>query len=380
MPRISPFDVALTADERQALESLARKYTSPYCDVIRARIVLLAAEGLSNDVIAARLDTPRQIVSKWRKRFCLARLPGLEDEPRGGRKARFSPSLVVQVKALACELPHRLGMPLSRLSIAEIRQHVITQGLVAEISGATLWRWLSSDALRPWQHRSWIFPRDPHFAAKAGLVLDLYERIWERAPLGPNDFVISADEKTSIQARRRKQPTLPVASDRPIRVEHEYFREGAWTYLAAWDVHRAKVFGRCEHKTGIAPVDRLVSEVMSQEPYKSAHRVFWIMDNCSAHRGQKAIDRMKSQWPNAILVHTPIHASWLNQVEIYFSIVQRKVLTPNDFSSLIELEQRLLAFQSHYEKTASPFQWTFTRRDLHALLAKLDSKRLATAA
>ena len=91
MPRISPFDVALTADERQALESLARKYTSPYCDVIRARIVLLAAEGLSNDVIAARLDAPRQIVSKWRKRFCLARLPGLEDEPRGGRKARFSP-------------------------------------------------------------------------------------------------------------------------------------------------------------------------------------------------------------------------------------------------------------------------------------------------
>ena len=171
-----------------------------------------------------------------------------------------------------------------------------------------------------------------------------------------------------------------MASDRPLRVEHEYFREDAWTYLAAWDVHRAKVFGRCEHKTGIAPVDRLVSEVMSQEPYKSAHRVFWIMDNCSAHRGQKAIDRMKPQWPNAILVHTPIHASWLIQVEIYFSIVQRKVLTPNDFSSLIELEQCLLAFQSHYEKTASPFQWTFTRRDLHALLAKLDSKRLATSA
>src|SRR6266849_860306 len=157
MPRRSPFDVTLTPDERQTLESLARKYTSPYCDVIRARIILLAAEGLSSDVIAARLDTPRQIVSKWRKRFCLARVPGLEDEPRGGRKARFSPSLVVKVKALACELPHRLGVPLSRLSIAEIRQHMITQGLVAEISGATLWRWLSSDALRPWQHRSWIF-------------------------------------------------------------------------------------------------------------------------------------------------------------------------------------------------------------------------------
>ncbi len=297
-----------------------------------------------------------------------------------GVKPAFPPSLVIQVKALACELPHKLGLPLSRLSIDEIRQHVISQGLVAEISGATLWRWLSSDALRPWQHRSWIFPRDPHFADKAGPILDLYERVWDGTPLGADDYVISADEKTSIQARLRKQPTLPPAANRPTRVEHEYFRGGAWAYLAAWDVHRAKVFGRCEKRNGIAPTDRLVSDVMSQEPYRSARRVFWIMDNCSAHRGKKAVDRFRSQWPNAVLVHTPVHASWLNQVEIYFSIVQRKVLTPNDFSSLADLEQRLLAFQSHYERSASPFKWTFTRRDLHTLLAKIAAKRLARAA
>ena len=206
-----------------------------------------------------------------------------------GVKPAFPPSLVVQVKALACELPHTLGLPLSRLSIEEIRQQVISQGLVAEISGATLWRWLSSDALRPWQHRSWIFPRDPQFADKAGPILHLYQRVWEGTPLGPDDYVISADEKTSIQARRRKQPTLHPAPHRPTRVENEYFREGAWVYLAAWDVHRAKVFGRCESQNGIAPVARLVGEVMGQEPYKSARRVFWIMDNCSAHRGQKAV-------------------------------------------------------------------------------------------
>jgi DDE superfamily endonuclease len=133
---------------------------------------------------------------------------------------------------------------------------------------------------------------------------------------------------------------------------------GAWTYLAAWDVHRARVFGRCEVKSGIAPVDRLVGEVMGQEPYKSARRVFWIMDNCSAHRGQRAANRLRDRWPNVILIHTPVHAGWLNKVEIYFSIVQRKVLTPNDFSSLQELQQRLLAFQSHYERSASPFNWT----------------------
>src|SRR6266481_575401 len=297
-----------------------------------------------------------------------------------GVRPAFPPSLVVQVKALACELPHRLGLPLSRLSIEEIRQHVISQGLVAEISGATLWRWLSSDALRPWKHRSWIFPRDPNFAAKAGPILDLYQRVWEGAPLGADDYVICADEKTSIQARRRKQPTLPPAPNRPTHVEHEYFRAGAWTYLAAWDVHRARVFGRCEIKNGIAPVDRLVGEVMEQEPYKSARRFFWIMDNCSAHRGQKAVERIRSRWPNALLVHTPVHASWINQIEIYFSIVQRKVLTPNDFSSLSQLEHCLMDFQTRYEQTASPFQWTFTRTDLCALLAKLQPQAAAAAA
>ena len=231
-----------------------------------------------------------------------------------------------------------------------------------------------------WPHRSWIFPRDPDFAAQAGRILDLYERRGEGVPLLPTDFVISADEKTSLQARRRKQPTQPVAAGRPMHVEHEYFREGAWTYLAAWDVHRAKLFGRWEKKSGIAPTDRLMAEVMTQQPYQSAHRVFWIMDNCSAHRGQKAAQRIRSQWPNAILVHTPIHASWLNQIEIYFSIVQRKVLTPNDFLSLAQLEQRLLDFQKHYQQTASPFQWTFTRKDLNALLTKLSTKAIAAAA
>ena len=381
MSRSSPFRIVLTSEEQEKLEARARKYTSPYRDVIRAKVVLLAAQGLSNDVIATRLDThPGRSLASGANALPWRVCPALRSNLGAGGPPSFPPSVVVQVKALACELPHRLGLPLSRLSLADIQQEVVAQGLVAEISGTTLWRWLNADALRPWQHRSWIFPRDPDFAAKAGRVLDLYERRWEGVPLRPTDFVISTDEKTSVQARRRKQPTRPVASGRPMRVEHEYFREGAWTYLAAWDVHRAKLFGRCEKKNGIAPTDRLMAEVMNQEPYQSAHRVFWIMDNCSAHRGQKAARRIRSQWPNAVLVHTPIHASWLNQIEIYFSIVQRKVLTPNDFLSLAQLEQRLLDFQKHYQQTASPFQWTFTRKDLNALLTKLSTKAIAAAA
>ncbi len=279
--------------------------------------------------------------------------------------------MVVEVKALACEWPARHAVPLARWSLAELRREVVAHGVVAQISGATLWRWLSQDALRPWRHRSWVFPRDPQFAIKAGRILDLYERRWQGAPLGPREYVVCVDEKTSIQARRRKHPSRPPAPGRPMRIEHEYARAGAWAYLAAWDVHRAKGFGRCEAKTGIAPFDRLVAHDLRQEPYRSARRVFWIVDNGSAHRGQRALARLKARWPKLVLVHTPVHASWLNQIEIYFSVVQRKVLTPNDFPSLAAVKDRLLRFQARYAQAAKPFRWTFTRRDLTVLLARL---------
>ena len=280
---------------------------------------------------------------------------------------------MVQVKALACELPATLGLPLSRLSIADVAQQVRQAGWVASISDSTVWRWLNADAIRPWQHRCWIFPRDPQFAVKAGRILDLYQRRWQGQPLADDEFVLSTDEKTSIQARARIHPTLPTQPGSPMRVEHEYRRCGAWAYLAALDVHRAKVFGRCEHTTGIAPFERLVKQVMRQPPYNKARRVFWIMDNGSSHRGARCVARLKKKFPRLVAVHGPVHASWLNQIEIYFSIVQRKVLTPNDFPSLAAVKQRWLAFQTHYEAIAKPFEWKFTRHDLATLLNKTNS-------
>jgi hypothetical protein len=170
-----------------------------------------------------------------------------------GAPGLFPPELVVQVKALACELPATHGVPLSHWNTPDIARQVCSAGLVASISGSSIWRWLHDDALRPWYHRSWIFPRDPGFFVKANRILDLYERRWNDKPLKSDEFIISADEKTSIQARRRKHPTLPVAPKRPMRVEQEYGRCGAWACIAALDVHRARVFGRCETTTGIAP-------------------------------------------------------------------------------------------------------------------------------
>jgi len=298
----------------------------------------------------------------------LRSVPG-EVDPRS-----FPPEVVVAVKALACELPSRLGVSLSRLHVPDIATEVVSRGIVAEISGTTVWRWLSEDAIRPWAHRSWIFPRDPDFEPKAARVLDLYARRWDGKPLGKNDFVVSADEKTSIQARGRCHETLPPAPGRDMRVEHEYERGGALAYLAAWDVRRARVFGRCEATTGIEPFGRLVEQVMTTEPYSSARRVYWVVDNGSSHRGKKSVERMEERWPNARLVHAPVHASWLNQVEIYFSVIQHKVLTPNDFADLAEVESRLLAFEQRYEATAAPFEWKFTRADLAKMMKRLAEK------
>jgi len=288
-----------------------------------------------------------------------------------GARPFFPPEVVVEVKALACELPAATGLPLSRFSRRDLVREITRRGIVAQISGTTLWRWLDQDAIRPWHHRSWIFPRDPQFEQKAGRVLDLYQGHWQDQPLTADEFVISADEKTSIQARIRLHPTQPVQPHQSMRVEFEYERGGALAYLAAWDVRRAKVFGCCDPTTGIVPFDRLVQQVMRQEPYRTAIRVFWIVDNGSSHRGQRAVARLQKAYGNLVLVHLPVHASWLNQVEIYFSVVQRKVLTPNDFPSLSAVAQRLLDFQAYYEQVAHPFEWKFTRADLQKLVAKL---------
>jgi transposase len=368
----SPFQISLRASERRALKRSARSQAAPHRQVVRARIVLDAAAGLPSALIARRVGVAPNTVRKWRKRFCTQGYAGLRDRPRPGRPRVFAAAVVAEVKAIACELPATRGVPIGRWSLAELRAEVITSGLLAAVSTATVRRWLDEDAIKPWQHRSWIFPRDPDFAAKAARVLDLYEGSFEGAELGVGEYVISADEKTSIQARCRCHATLPPGKARVMRIEHEYERGGALAYLAAWDVHHARLFGRCESSTGIDPFGRLVAQVMTAEPYCSAKRVFWVVDNGSSHRGKASVDRLQGQWPTLRLVHLPVHASWLNQIEIYFSVVQRKVVLPNDFTDLAEVEARLLAFERRYQQTAAPFDWRFTRSDLDRLLHRLD--------
>ncbi len=310
-------------------------------------------------------------VRTWRRRFAAGRLPGLADAPRSGRPPVFTAADRAEVIALACALPAESGVPLSRWSGSDLARELAARCRVAA-SASTIRLWLARDALKPWQHRSWISVRDPQFAVKAARVLDLYAWTWEGRPLGTNDYVLCADEKTSIQARCRCHATLAPGKARAMRAGHDYDRGGALAHLAAWDVRRGRVTGRCEDTTGIAPFARLVEQVMSTEPYASADRVFWMVDNGSSHRGAASAERMATAWPNAQLIHLPAHASWLDQ-EIYFSVVQRKVLTPNDFTGLDQIRDRLAAFEIRCNAIVRPFTWKFTRADLGGLLLRIDA-------
>ncbi|UZK53315.1 IS630 family transposase [Streptomyces drozdowiczii] len=361
-----------TAAERHRLKKMAYGHKTPHQTRQRATIVLLAARGRANAKIAVDTRLHVDTVRTWRGRFAHGGVPALTDRRRSGRPARFTPVQVAEAKALACQLPAEGGLPLSRWSCPELAAELTGRGIIDSISASIVRRWLRQDALKPWQYRSWIFIRDPVFRTKAQRVLDLYARTFDGVALSTDEYVISSDEKTSVQARCRCHPTLAPGQARAMRVNHEYGRGGALAYLAAYDVRQAQVFGRCEATTGIVPFMNLVEQVMSREPYASAKRVFWVVDNGSSHRGQKSIDRLATRFPNTVLVHTPVHASWLNQIEIFFSIVQRKVVQPNDFTNLAEVRDRLRRFEERYNATAQPFQWKFTTSDLDDLLARLD--------
>ena len=336
--------------------------------VQRARLVLLLHErpAISSPAAARQLGRSPSWVRKWRRRWTTGRF-SLHDAPRPGPRPRFADWVRALVIAIACELPCRRSLPLSRHFASSVWEAIKQEGVA--ISLRTVQRILAKDHLKPWRYVSWMHPRDPRFVEKARIILDLYQGRWQGEPLDAGDQILAADEKPSIQAREHQ--VLPPQPGQPGRIESDYTRRGALQYLAAWDVRRGLPWGRCELENGIAAFDRLVSQVMGMEPYCSAPRVFWIVDNGSAHRGDRAAHRLQERYPNLILVHTPTHASWLSQVEIYFGIVQRKVLTPAAARSLADLTWRILGFEELYRRLSKPFCWRFTRQDFDQRLQEL---------
>ena len=333
MPLLAVF-VTLTAAERKALKKRIRGTRTAWRDRLRAQIVLAAAMGRSNARIARDLRISQDTVRKWRGRFADRGLEGLSDLPRPGRPRQISAEVRAAVVALACQLPAVTGVPLAHWTGPELAAELAARGLASPMSASSVLRILAEHPVKPWQYQSWIYPRDPDFEAKAKVIVDLYQGYYDGEPLGAGDRILSFDAKPQINARSRLHPTLPAAPGRPVRYEHEYKRKGSLALLAGLDVRTGQVFASTPLTTGIKPFMDLAGQVMARPEYKDAPRVFVIVDNGSDHRGQAAVTRLARAHPNAIMIHTPVHASWLNQIEIFFSVIQKKVVTPNDFGSL----------------------------------------------
>ena len=361
------YRIRLKGKEKQELRQAKKRGCKHARLVIRILIVLLADQGATITRTAEALNCCEQTVLNWRRRFLRRRSEGpivaLTDLPRSGRPVIYGAQERAQVVAIVCEILHDHQQPLSRFSVSDLHRLVLQEEGLDHLTPGSLARILAESALKPWRYSYWLFPRDPDFVKKACVVLDLYAGFWQGQPLGPDEYVLSVDEKT-IQVLKRCHRGLPAISGLEQRVEFEYERLGTLAYHAAWDVFRGEVLGRVAPNTCIATFNQLIGWVMTQEPYQSSARTFWIVDGGCAHHPSTFPARLRGVYSNAVAVSLPVHSSWLNQIEIYFSIVQRKVLTPMDVTNRETLRQRLLNFQDYYRETARPFNWKFTAADL----------------
>ena len=368
------YRVKLSGKEKQELRQAKKKGRKSARLVIRILIILWAGEGRTIAQTAKLLGCCEQTALNWRKRFLDRRsespVAALMDLPRSGRPPTYGARERALVVAMVCETLHEHQQPLSRFSISDLHRVVIEEEGLGNLSYGSLARILDENVLKPWRYTYWLFPRDPDFVSKACVILDLYVGFWEGQRLGPDEFLLSSDEKT-IQVLKRCHPGLPAIPGYVQRVEFEYERLGTVAYHAAWDVFRGQVFGRVAPNTCIATFNLLIDLVMTQEPYQRSARTFWIVDGGCAHHPHTFPTRLQGMYPNAVAVPLPTHSSWLNQIEIYFSIVQRKVLTPMDVANAEILTERLLGFQDYYQERAKPFSWKFTAADLKERLDAL---------
>jgi hypothetical protein len=368
------YKIKLSGKEKHELRQAKKRGRKSVRLVIRILIILLADSGKTIVQTAEILGCCEQTVLNQRQRFVQRRAEGpvtaLLDLPRSGRPVTYGAKEQAQVVAVVCETLAQQGLPLSRFSITDLQRVVVKEEGLATLSHASLGRILKQNVLKPWCYRYWLYPRDPDFVVKACVVLDLYAGFWQGQRLGPDEYVLSADEK-SIQVLTRCHPSLLARPGHQQRIEFEYERLGTVAYHAAWDVFRAKIFGQVVPNTCIATFNQLVDTVMTQQPYQYSARTFWIVDGGCAHHPNTFPARLQSMYPHAVAVPLPTHSSWLNQIEIFFSIVQRKVLTPMDVANQVILTKRLLDFQDYYMETAKPFSWKFTAQDLKKRLEAL---------
>lgn len=346
MARRAP-QIELSAEERQTLERITRSSSAEQREVTRARIVLLAAEGRRNEQIQRMVGVSKPVVVKWRGRFAARRLEGLADEPGRGRKRTYDAQIRHQIAATACsEPPASVG---THWSVRTLSQHL-------GVGMSVVHRVLSAESIKPHRFRYWKSSIDPEFEPKMLAVIGLY--------LNPpeNAVVLSVDEKTSIQALDRTQPRLPMKPHRIERLSHEYKRNGTASLLAALEVHSGQVKGQSIRRNNSETFIRFLRRLLQSYPDKE---LYVVLDNGSSHRSKKTLAWVAKK-KRLHLKFTPTHASWLNQIEIWFGILTRKVVRRGIFKSREELVAKLMSFIEAYNKQARPFQWTYTGNPLAA--------------
>lgn len=344
MARKAP-EIVLTAEERRVLETIVRSGTSAQRDVLRARIVLLANSGKRNDEIEAALGVSKPAVVKWRKRFVADRIAGLRDESGRGRRRTHGPEIRHRIAATACQAPPpRVG---TQWSIRTLADHLgVSADLVHDV--------LAAEDIKPHRFRYWKTSTDPEFEPKMLKIVGLY--------LKPpkNAVVLSIDEKTSIQALDRTQPLLPLKPHLIERRSFEYKRNGTTSLLAALEVHSGKVQGQCVARNDSDTFIKFLGKQLRLHPNVDLHV---ILDNGSSHTSKKTKAWIAKQ--KRLHVHyTPTHASWLNQIEIWFGILSRRIIRRGVFTSTGELVDRIIQFIEHYNNTAQAFEWTYSGKPL----------------
>lgn len=343
--------ISLHGKERRELKRVYRAHTSQCRMVLRAGIVLLAAIGLSNLAIARELDCDPKTVRKWRDRFAARRMEGLEDLPRPGRPESFSSPQRHEVFTLMVGTP---PPPYTSWTLDLVVNELIDRGIVSTISRETISKWLREADLKPHRVKYWLHSKDPAFKAKRDRVVDLYIN-------RPADGrVICIDEKTSIQALERCQPEQPARPGSRRKVEFEYKRHGTVNLLAAFDVHSGEAVGECIDRNDS---QAFIAFLLHLKKKYRGEKLYLILDNGTTHRS-KATTRFLARHECLVPVFLPTHASWLNQIELWFSALTRQALKHASFASREALIERIILYIETHNRRCRPYRWTKKGRPL----------------
>jgi transposase len=331
-----------------------------------------AHPGWNAKQLAEGVNRQERWVRKWRRRW--QDTHALTDLPRSGAPRRFEASVRAQVTALACSLPHAHGIPLSHWSRAELARQVTATPGLPTISARSIGRWLSAEQIRPWRFHSWQHIQDQEmFLQRARPVLRLYEHA--QFLLQEGTWVVCVDEKTSIQAREAEQAPRPAISRHVLHQSPRYHRRGALHLMAGLSVADGLVYGQCHTRKRFVDFRSFLETVIVAEAHRRrVQTVALILDNGSTH-APKQLPGWVSELAMRVdgkltmqLYWLPTNASWLDQIEIWFSLLQRKLLQPNHFTSLDELQQAILDFIAYYNQTAKPLKWSYTVEQLELKL------------